>query len=182
MRESAQGWRPKWFYLRDQSTPGYNTSLPKFVDVLEAAPKKSWRNILTTEEKVTADELYKRVLQVKIPDGKTMIGTEVVVVFLRRRIQAVMSRAHQVWLYSGSKDETRVNAAEFSDKEMLYKVRHLTYFNQEDSIPLLALQDPYELKHQPTEESRLSYACFNTCIYQLCFIKLSHASLGPCNC
>jgi hypothetical protein len=51
MREYVQGWSSKWFYLRDQSTPGHNTSLPKFFDVLEATPKKSWRNILTVEEK-----------------------------------------------------------------------------------------------------------------------------------
>jgi hypothetical protein len=38
MRESVQGWRLKWFYLRDPSTAGRNTCLPKFVDVLEAMP------------------------------------------------------------------------------------------------------------------------------------------------
>jgi hypothetical protein len=38
MRESVQGWRLKWFYLRDPSTAGPNTCLPKFVDVLEAMP------------------------------------------------------------------------------------------------------------------------------------------------
>ena len=114
MRESVQGWRLKWFYLRDPSTPGCNTCLPKFVDVLEATPKKSWRNILTAEEKITADKLYDRVLKIKDADGQTMIGTEVVAVFLRRRIQPVMSSAHQMWLYSGPKDETRVNDAELS--------------------------------------------------------------------
>jgi hypothetical protein len=86
MREPVQGWRSKWFYLRGQSTPGRNTSLPKFVDVLEATPKKSWRNILTTEEKVTTDELYERVFEVKDADGQTMIGAEVVAAFLRRHI------------------------------------------------------------------------------------------------
>jgi hypothetical protein len=60
--------------------------LPKFVDVLEATPKKSWRNILTTEEKVTTDELYERVFEVKDADGQTMIGAEVVAAFLRRHI------------------------------------------------------------------------------------------------
>ncbi|KAK1661073.1 hypothetical protein QYE76_049232 [Lolium multiflorum] len=39
MRESVQGWRFKWFYLKDSSAA--NMCLPKFVDVLEAAPKKS---------------------------------------------------------------------------------------------------------------------------------------------
>jgi hypothetical protein len=106
MREFVQGWRSKWFYLRDQSTSGGNTGLPKFVDVLDATLKKSCRNIPSAEETVTVDGLYERILEVKDADGQTMIGTEVVAVFLKRRIQPVMSRAHQMWLYSGPKDET----------------------------------------------------------------------------
>ncbi|KAK1600849.1 hypothetical protein QYE76_018838 [Lolium multiflorum] len=41
MRESVQGWRQKWFYLRDQQAPNHRFNLPKFSDVLEAKPKKS---------------------------------------------------------------------------------------------------------------------------------------------
>ncbi|KAM0856774.1 hypothetical protein ACQ4PT_048851 [Festuca glaucescens] len=124
MRESVQGWRLKWFYLRDPSTAGRNTCLPKFVDVLEAMPKKSWKNILTAEEKVVADKLYERILEIKNTDGQTMIGTE---------------------------DETQINVAELSEKELLDEVRRLTHFSQEDSIPLLALHEPYDLTHQPAE-------------------------------
>jgi hypothetical protein len=56
-----------------------------------------------------------------------------------------------MWLYSGPKDEARVNAVELSVTELLDEASCLTYFIQEDSIPLLALQDPYELTHQPGE-------------------------------
>jgi hypothetical protein len=56
-----------------------------------------------------------------------------------------------MWSYSGPKDVTRINAIELSKKELLDEVRRLTYFSQEDSIPLVALQDPYELHHLPTE-------------------------------
>jgi hypothetical protein len=34
MKESIQGWRSKWFYLRDQPAPGHITGLPRLVDVL----------------------------------------------------------------------------------------------------------------------------------------------------
>jgi hypothetical protein len=60
--------------------------------------KKSWRNILTAQEKLIADDLYEKVLDMKNAGGKTMIDTEVVVVFLNHHIQPVMSRAHQMWL------------------------------------------------------------------------------------
>jgi hypothetical protein len=75
MRESVQGWRLKWFYLRDPSIAGHNTCLAKFVDVLEAVPKKSWKNILTVEDKTVADKLFERVLERKESNSQTMIGT-----------------------------------------------------------------------------------------------------------
>lgn len=129
MRESVQGWRLKWFYLRDPLTADRDTRLPKLVNVLEAIPKQSWKNILTAEENVVADKLFERILEMKKSDGQTMNGTEIVDVFLKRRVQPVMSRAHQLWLYSGLKDKTQINAAELSEKEVLDEVRRLTHFS-----------------------------------------------------
>jgi hypothetical protein len=48
-------------------------------------------------------------------------------------------------------DESRVNVAELSEKELLDEVRWLIHFSQADSIPLLALRDPFDLDHQPLE-------------------------------
>ena len=56
-----------------------------------------------------------------------------------------------MWLYSGPKDETRVNVAELSEKELLDEVRRLTLFSQEDSIPLISLQPPFDADNPPTE-------------------------------
>jgi hypothetical protein len=80
-----------------------------------------------------------------------MIGTEVAVVFLKRRVQPIMSRAHPMWSYLGPKDETRVNVAELSKKELLDEVRRLTLFSQEVSIPLISLQPPFDADHPLTE-------------------------------
>ncbi|KAK1649723.1 hypothetical protein QYE76_067528 [Lolium multiflorum] len=65
MRDSVQGWRQKWFYLRDQQAQNHHSELPKFSDVLEASWKKTRRNILTAKEKPAADELYVQVLELK---------------------------------------------------------------------------------------------------------------------
>jgi hypothetical protein len=64
-----------------------------------------------------------------------MLNTEFAALFLKRRIQPVMSRGHQMWLYTGPKDSTRINAADFSDKELLDEVRRFTHFSQEDTTP-----------------------------------------------
>jgi hypothetical protein len=106
---------------------------------------------LTAEEKMVADKLHEKVLELKNIGGQTMIGTEVTALFMRRCIQPLMSRAHQMWLYSGAKDVTRINAADLSEKELLDEVRRQAHFSQEDTIHLVALQDPYEFRHLPSE-------------------------------
>jgi hypothetical protein len=149
MRDSVQGWRLKWFYIRD--SPTAELQLPRFSDVLEAKPKQSWKNTLSPDEKPAVDRLFARFLRIKEADGQTMIGTEVASVFLRRRVQPIMARAHPMWLYSGPRDETRINAAELSEKELLDEVRRLTHFSQEDSIPLTSSHVPFDVDHPPTE-------------------------------
>jgi hypothetical protein len=84
MKESVQGWRLKWFYIKDSSPS--DTQLPQFSNVLEAKPKKSWKNILSPDEKPTVDRLFEKFLRIKESDSQTMIGTEVAVVFLKRRV------------------------------------------------------------------------------------------------
>jgi hypothetical protein len=139
MRESVQGWRSKWFYLRDHPASGQRSNLPPFEDVLEAVPKKSWQNALTAEEKVLADKLYKKILDLKNAGGQTMCGTEIAALFLKRRVQPVMSRSHQMWLYTGAKDKTRINSADLTENELQDEVRRITHFSQEDYISLTSV-------------------------------------------
>jgi hypothetical protein len=114
---------------------------------LEAVPKKSWQNNLITEEKAIAGILYENILNLKNVGGRTMCGTEVVALFLNCRIQPVMSRRHQMWLYISPEDLTQINATNFMEKELLNELRRLTHFSQEDSISLVATQAPYDFLH-----------------------------------
>ncbi|KAK1678627.1 hypothetical protein QYE76_039475 [Lolium multiflorum] len=75
MKESVQGWRNKWFYLRDPVVSGRRSNLPPFDDVLVAHKKKSWNNALSPEEKATADELFKQIVTLKNSGGMTMCGS-----------------------------------------------------------------------------------------------------------
>ncbi|KAK1614237.1 hypothetical protein QYE76_019754 [Lolium multiflorum] len=77
MKESVQGWRNKWFYLRDPAVSGQRPNLPPFEDKLVAKPKKSWHNALSPEEIVIADKLFDQVVALKNTGGLTMCGTEV---------------------------------------------------------------------------------------------------------
>ncbi|KAK1617679.1 hypothetical protein QYE76_023196 [Lolium multiflorum] len=151
MKESVQGWRNKWFYLRDPAVPGRRSNLPPFDDVLVAHKKKSWNNALSPEEKATADELFKQIVTLKNSGGMTMCGTEVVSVFLQRRVQPLMSRPHQLWLFTGKNDKSRVNSADLSADELQNEVRRLTCLSTRDTIVLTSARPPYDFKHLPSE-------------------------------
>ncbi|KAK1561628.1 hypothetical protein QYE76_017708 [Lolium multiflorum] len=151
MKESVQGWRNKWFYLRDPAVPGRRSNLPPFDDVLVAHKKKSWNNALSPEEKATADELFKQIVALKNSGGMTMCGTEVVSVFLQRRVQPLMSRPHQLWLFTGKNDKSRVNSADLSAEELQNEVRRLTCLSTKDTIVLTSARPPYDFKHLPSE-------------------------------
>ncbi|KAK1614376.1 hypothetical protein QYE76_019893 [Lolium multiflorum] len=156
MRESVQGWRQKWFYLRDIPATGHRSNMPPFEDVLEATPKKSWQNALTAEESEVADQLYEKILDLKSAGGQTMWGTEVVALFLKRRVQPVMSRAHGLWMYAGTKDKSSISSTELSEDDLRDEVRRLTCFNQKDFIAITSVRVPFDLKHLPSEASTLA--------------------------
>ncbi|KAK1680162.1 hypothetical protein QYE76_041010 [Lolium multiflorum] len=151
MKESVQGWRNKWFYLGDPSISGRCSNLPPFEDKLIAKPKKSWQNTLSSDEKLTADRLFDQIVTLKNTGGLTMCGTEVVSVFLQRRVQPLMSRPHQLWLYSGKDDESRVSSADLSADDLRDEVRRLTCLSKNDNIVLISARPPYDADHPPTE-------------------------------
>ncbi|KAK1607423.1 hypothetical protein QYE76_031096 [Lolium multiflorum] len=153
MKESVQGWRNKWFYLRDPSVSGRCSNLPPFEDKLIAKPKKSWQNTLSPDEKLTADRLFDQIVALKNTGGLTMCGTEVVSVFLQRRVQPLMSRPHQLWLYSGKDDESRVISADLSADDLRDEVRRLTCLSKNDNIVLISARPPYDADHLPTKAS-----------------------------
>ncbi|KAK1630323.1 hypothetical protein QYE76_004638 [Lolium multiflorum] len=151
MKESVQGWRNKWFYLRDPAVSGQHPNLPPFKDKLVAKPKKSWQNALSPEERVIADKLFDQVVTLKNTGGLTMCGTEVVSVFLQRRVQPLMSRPHQLWLYTGKDDESRISYADLSAEDLRDEVRRLTCLSAKDNIVLVSARSPYDSQHLPAE-------------------------------
>jgi hypothetical protein len=151
MKESVQGWRHKWFYMRDTPVPGRRSNLPPFEDVLVAKPKKSWRNTMSPDESALADKLFEQVVDLKNAGGLMMCGIEVVSVFLKRRVQPLMFRPHQLWMYTGEGDKSRVSSADLSDDDLHDEVRCLTCYSMKDTIVLTSARSPYDLIHFPAE-------------------------------
>ncbi|KAK1608985.1 hypothetical protein QYE76_032658 [Lolium multiflorum] len=156
MKESVQGWRQKWFYLRHIPVSGRRSNLPPFEDVLSAVPKKFWQNTLTAEESALDDQLYEKVLDLKNAEGLTMCGTEVVSVFLKRRVQPLMSRPHHLWMYNGSSDKSRIRSTDVSEEDLRDEVSRLTRLSQKDNIVMTSAHPPLDLKHLPAKASTVA--------------------------
>ncbi|KAK1662295.1 hypothetical protein QYE76_050454 [Lolium multiflorum] len=62
-----------------------------------------------------------------------------------------MSRPHQLWLYTGKEDESRVSSAELSAEDLRDEVRRLTCLSMKDNIVLTSARPPYDSDHLPTE-------------------------------
>ena len=120
-------------------------------------PKKSWQNTLTAEESEVADQLYEKILDLKNAGGQTMCGTEVVSVFLKHRVQLVMSRVHQLWMYTGATDKSRISSTDLSEDDLRDEVRHLTCLSQKDIIAMTSARPPLDIKHLPSE---VIFICF----------------------
>jgi hypothetical protein len=56
--QSAQGWRSRWFYVKDEASADGEPLVKMGVPVI---PRKSWRNELTAEEKRQTDGLMDQI-------------------------------------------------------------------------------------------------------------------------
>ena len=110
--------------------------------------KKSWKNIISAEEREVVEELYGRLEELRSVDGQEMLGAEFAALFIKRRVQPLQHRSHGMWLYTGITDRTRVGG-DLSDKDLRDEVRRLTCLTAADFIPMDALVDAYEASHLP---------------------------------
>jgi hypothetical protein len=78
-----------------------------------------------------------------------MCGTKVATLFLKHRVQPVMLRSHQLWMYTGANDKTQINSTDPTESKLRDEVRRLTRFSQEDFIALTSAQLPYDARHLP---------------------------------
>jgi hypothetical protein len=59
--ESVQGWRKKWFYIRDEAIASQVHGLPEFSPNAIITKKKLWKHKMATTEAEEASKLFARV-------------------------------------------------------------------------------------------------------------------------
>ena len=98
---SVRGWREKWFYAQDNCSGRQRYGLAEF----SAAPpckKKSWDHEMMEAEMLEADELLGRVTALRSPNGSGLTGVDIMLTWLRRRVQPLQARVEPMWRYTGA--------------------------------------------------------------------------------
>ena len=153
MVDSAQGWRKRWFYIRDQTAQGESLGMDPFTVGQEIRPKRTWRNELSKPETVEVKKLVEKIQALKAGPGAPLTGIQIMTTFVRRRIQPLQHRAHGMWEYSGSEDPTRVSTEDYSPTEVERRVRSLTKLTSANPFPGPPSTAPFEAENPIPEVS-----------------------------
>jgi hypothetical protein len=97
----------------------------------------SWDSPLTEAEVESIKPLLTRIQSLKSAARGGLIGTQLMVFFLQRRIQPLQSRVSKLWSYSGSADPSRVSDQDIEKKGLGRRVRSLTTLSAQNEIPML---------------------------------------------
>jgi hypothetical protein len=140
MEASVQGWKKKWFYIKDQKT----SSSDKFGIAPFAATKTltkltSWDSPRTKAKIKEIKPLLSCIQSLKSVAGGALTGTQLMVFFLQRHIQPLQARVSRLWTYSGSEDPSRVSKEDLEKKGLDKRVRALTTLTKENDIPTLSV-------------------------------------------
>jgi hypothetical protein len=114
---SVQGWRKKWFYIKDHKT----ASSEKFViapfDANKSLTKQtSWDSPPMDTEIKDIKPLPSRIQSLKSATRGALTGTQLMAFFLQRRIQPLQASVSKLWSYFGSKDPSRVSKQDLEKK------------------------------------------------------------------
>jgi hypothetical protein len=105
MAVSVQGWRKKWFYIKDQKTASFDQFGIAPFDANKSLTKvTSWDSPPIEAEVEDIKPLLTRIQSLKSATGGGLTGTQLMAFFLQRRIQPLQARVSKLWSYSGSDD------------------------------------------------------------------------------
>jgi hypothetical protein len=138
MAALVQGWRKKWFYIKDQKAASSDQfGIAPFDADKNLQKLASWDSPPTKTEIEDLKPLLSRIQSLKSAAGRALIGTQLMVFFLQRRIQPLPAHTLRLWTYSGSEDPSQVSKEDLDKKVLDKRVRALTTLTKENEIPVL---------------------------------------------
>jgi hypothetical protein len=105
MAASVQGWRTKWFYIKDRKVSSSDEySIAPFDASQELKKLTSWDSPPNDAEMEEVKPLLARIQELKGGRGGALSGTQLMAFFLQRRIQPLQHRLSKLWRFSGLED------------------------------------------------------------------------------
>jgi hypothetical protein len=102
MAASVQGWKKKWFYIKDQkASPSDLFGIAPFDAAKNLEKLASWDSPPTEAEMEDVKPLLARIQALKSDDGGALTGTQLIAFFLQRRVQPLQHRPLKLWSFSG---------------------------------------------------------------------------------
>ncbi|KAK1693862.1 hypothetical protein QYE76_010559 [Lolium multiflorum] len=144
--DSVQGWRKRWLYIREENHGCAEDNIPPFDGDERILRRRSWDAEATEEERASTEALMTRIRELQNTRGKELSGIQIIVYFLKSRVQPLQARKFPLWKYTGDEDVDRLSTdLEVKDLEKL--VRKITSLSKKDSIPSSCRVKPYSAAH-----------------------------------
>jgi hypothetical protein len=170
MAASVQGWRTKWFYIKDRkSSPEDEFGLPSFDASQEVKKLASWDTLPSDAEVEEILPLLSRIKTLKGGQGGALSGMQLMAFFIQCRVQPLQHCLTKLWNYSGLEDPTHVSEDLISKEDVDKRVRNLTKLTKEHAVADLTA-DFFDSVHPLLEVCILAPLFCQTSLDSTCII------------
>jgi hypothetical protein len=139
MAVSVQGWRKKWFYIKDRKVASADQYGIAPFDASKKVKKLTSWDLPPTEAKMEEIKtLLARIQELKSGRGGALSGTQLMAFFRQRRVQPLQHRLSELWTFSGLGDSSRVSKELIEKKDLDKRVRALTTLTKDHEVAELA--------------------------------------------
>jgi hypothetical protein len=135
MSASVQGWRTKWFHIKDRKASSEDQyGLAPFDPTKELKKLASWDSSPSDSEMEQVTPLLNRIQNLKGGKGGALLGIPLMVFFVQRRVQPLQHRLSKLWSYSSLADPSRISDDLIEKKDVDKRVRSLTKLTKEHTV------------------------------------------------
>jgi hypothetical protein len=139
MSALVQGWRTKWFYIKDRkSSSSDKYGIAPFDASQELKKLASWDSTPTETEMEEIKPLLARIQELKSGRGDALSGTQLMAFFLQHRVEPLQHRLSKLWTFSDLGDPSRVSENLIEKKDLDRRVRALTTLTKDHEFADLA--------------------------------------------
>jgi hypothetical protein len=139
MAASVQGWRTKWFYIKDRKNSSSDKyGIAPFDASQELKKLASWDSPPMEAEMEEIKPLLARIQELKSGIGGALSGTQLMAFFLQHWVQPLQHHLSKLWTFSSLGDPSRVSENLMENKDLDRRVRALTTLTKDHKVADLA--------------------------------------------